>query len=138
MHASVAGAEFGPITRLMLKHARDAFESPARIAAEWRELNFTAPPDYARAIAEYDAFANLLTAGGAVVDWLPAAPGAGLDSIYVRDASIVCDDGVILCRMGKPARQHEPAKRAATVTRENALVVHRTPKSQELNANRER
>lgn len=112
MHASVAGAEFGPITRLMLKHARDAFESPARIAAEWRELNFTAPPDYARAIAEYDAFANLLTAGGAVVDWLPAAPGAGLDSIYVRDASIVCDDGVILCRMGKAAREGEPGAQA--------------------------
>ena len=33
---------------------------------------------------------------------------ATLDSIYVRDASIVCERGVILCRMGKPQRAGEP------------------------------
>jgi N-dimethylarginine dimethylaminohydrolase len=36
-------------------------------------------------------------------------PGLTLDSIYVRDASIVTPRGVVLCRMGKPARQDEPA-----------------------------
>jgi len=33
----------------------------------------------------------------------------GLDSLYVRDASIVCEGGVILCNMGKPQRRTEPA-----------------------------
>jgi N-dimethylarginine dimethylaminohydrolase len=32
----------------------------------------------------------------------------GLDSLYARDASIVCDRGVILCSMGKPLRAGEP------------------------------
>ena len=33
----------------------------------------------------------------------------GLDSIYVRDASVMCANGAILCRMGKPQREAEPA-----------------------------
>jgi N-dimethylarginine dimethylaminohydrolase len=36
----------------------------------------------------------------------------GLDSIYVRDASIVCDRGVVICSMGKPLRETEPVAQA--------------------------
>jgi N-dimethylarginine dimethylaminohydrolase len=32
-----------------------------------------------------------------------------MDSLYPRDASIVCRDGAILCRMGKRTRAEEPA-----------------------------
>ncbi|MCP5112930.1 MAG: hypothetical protein GY953_19055, partial [bacterium] len=38
----------------------------------------------------------------------PAGPGVGMDSLYVRDASIISERGVILCRMGKEARRGEP------------------------------
>ena len=37
-----------------------------------------------------------------------AAEDVGLDSLYVRDASVVCDRGAILCSMGKEARRREP------------------------------
>jgi len=104
-----AQSETGAITRLVLKHARDAFGDPATIAAEWKVLNFTAAPDFARAVDEYDRFVDALGTAGADVYMLPQAPGVGLDSIYVRDASVVCDRGVILCRMGKPQRAGEPA-----------------------------
>jgi N-dimethylarginine dimethylaminohydrolase len=43
------------------------------------------------------------------VDLLPRDEDTTLDSIYVRDASIVCGRGLILCRMGKPQRIGEPA-----------------------------
>ncbi len=36
-----------------------------------------------------------------------------MDSIYVRDAAVVCDRGVILCRMGKALRSGEPAAQTA-------------------------
>ena len=36
-----------------------------------------------------------------------------MDSIYVRDAAVVCDRGVVLCRMGKPLRSGEPAAQEA-------------------------
>ncbi len=104
--------EFGAITRLAVKHARDAFVGDEAIAEEWRRLNFTAPPNFARASAEYERFLELLTRSGAAVYTMPRGNGVGLDSIYVRDASIVGPRGVILCRMGKPQRAGEPAAQA--------------------------
>ena len=51
---------------------------------------------------------QLLQDMGARATYLPSAPGASLDSLYVRDASIVGPSGAILCRMGKEARRGEP------------------------------
>lgn len=100
--------EYGLVTRLLVKHARDAFRSQADCDREWRTLNFTAAPDLRRARADYDAFLKLLSSEGAQVELLPADRRVSLDSIYVRDASLVCDRGVILCEMGKPQRSTEP------------------------------
>lgn len=102
-------SEVGNITRLVVKHARDAFQSDFSIAAEWQALNFTAAPDFARAVAQYEAFLALLRGNDCEIIALPPASGAGMDSIYVRDAAVVCDRGVILCRMGKALRAGEPA-----------------------------
>ena len=100
---------------MLVKHARDAFQGPEAIAAEWRALNFTAAPDFARAIDQYDAFLGLLRSSDCEIVMLPKADGVGLDSIYVRDASVVCDRGVILCNMGKPLREREPAAQEAAL-----------------------
>ena len=86
---------------------------PETIAAEWRDLNFTAAPDFARAVDQSDAFIAQLRRLGADVHRLPPADGVGLDSIYVRDAAVVSDRGVILCRMGKAQRSGEPAAQEA-------------------------
>jgi N-dimethylarginine dimethylaminohydrolase len=102
----------GPVP-LFVKHARDAFVSPEVVAAEWKALNFVAPPDVARAIDEYDRFVDRLTRLGGRPTFFPRATGAGLDSIYVRDASVASSDGVVLCRMGKPLREGEPAAQGA-------------------------
>jgi N-dimethylarginine dimethylaminohydrolase len=106
---ATAQSDTGTITQLLLKHARVAFSSPDVLAGEWQALNFTGAPDYGDAIRQYDRFAELLAAAGASVHYLPASTGAGLDSIYVRDASVVCDRGIILCSMGKALRRGEPA-----------------------------
>jgi N-dimethylarginine dimethylaminohydrolase len=103
-----AQSEIGTLSQLVVKHARDAFRSPQAIAEEWRALNFTSAPDFEKSVRQYDRFAELLGECGASLHFLPPSRGAGLDSIYVRDASIVCDRGVILCSMGKPLRQDEP------------------------------
>jgi N-dimethylarginine dimethylaminohydrolase len=112
--ASPGLSEVGRLRRVVLKHARDAFGGPEAIEAQWDELNFIAPPDFSGALAEYDALIAILAATGAQIDFLPAAEGAGLDSIYVRDASVVSPSGLILCRMGKSQREAEPdAQRVA-------------------------
>jgi N-dimethylarginine dimethylaminohydrolase len=102
----------GPV-RLFVKHARDAFVSPEKVAAEWKALNFVAPPDVARAVDEYDRFVDRITRLGATPTFFPRVTDVGLDSIYVRDASVACSDGVVLCRMGKPQRAGEPAAQEA-------------------------
>ena len=102
-------SEVGPLTRVQVKHARDAFVSQDLIDRQWKQLSFTAPPDFSRAVAEYDGFLEILMTSGAEIVSLPRDERVTLDSIYTRDASIVCSRGSILGNMGKPQRATEPA-----------------------------
>jgi N-dimethylarginine dimethylaminohydrolase len=111
----ISQSEFGTIKKIIVKHPRDAFQDRAAIAAQWRDLNYTAAPDFAQAIGEYDAFLDLVRSTGCEVHSLPKAQGVGMDSIYVRDAAVVCDCGAILCNMGKPQRTGEPAAMEAVL-----------------------
>jgi len=106
-------SEVTRLERVLVKHARAAFPSEAAIDRQWQDLHYLARPDADRAAAEYDGFLELLTGSGVEVHCLAAEETGGLDSIYVRDASIVCDQGVILCSMGKPQRAAEPAAEQA-------------------------
>lgn len=110
MHASVGGqSDVGRLRRVMVKHARDAFGDAASVERQWRDLRYLAPPDVPDAVAEYDRFLDLLDTAGVESLRLPADGTVGLDSLYARDVSIVCNRGVILCRMGKPQRRTEVA-----------------------------
>lgn len=102
-------SDVGPLRRVLLKHARDAFVGPASIEAQWGALNYLAAPDYGEACRESEAFASLLERLGVEVAWTPSAD-RGMDSLYVRDAAVVCDAGAILCSMGKELRRREPAE----------------------------
>ena len=115
-------SDVGPWNRILVRHARDAFVDDATIASLWQALNFTAPPDYGKAVAQHERFIELLGAGAPVHQCTLARQHSSttapqhlnLDSIYVRDASVMCARGAILCRMGKPLRDREPAALAET------------------------
>jgi len=100
--------EYGRITRVVLKHARDAFGDESAIDAQWRALNFGGRPDLRRALEEYDAFTRIIEASGAAIDWLPPDSRTTLDSIYVRDAALMTARGAVLGAMGKQQRAGEP------------------------------
>jgi N-dimethylarginine dimethylaminohydrolase len=108
-----AQSEVGAIRRLVLKHARDAFVSDELIAQQWEGLGYRGPPDVARAVEEYDRLVETLSELGVEPEFLPRDDAVGLDSIYVRDASVVSDRGAVLCNMGKEARRAEPAAQGA-------------------------
>ena len=114
---SPAGGEFGRLTSVVVKSARDAFGSPGSIASQWRDLNFTHAPDLKRATAEHDTFVGLLRSSGAEVLVLPDDPETGLDSIYTRDASALAAGGLVLCSMGKSQRRTEPAAQRRALER---------------------
>ncbi len=114
---TTAQCETGRIQRLLLCPVESAFRSQARVDAQWRALNYLDRPDYRKAMAEYEAFAGLLEAEGMIIHHLSPDGDVGMDAIYVRDASIACDAGPILCNMGKAARAGEPAASAAAYVR---------------------
>lgn len=116
-------SEVGRLTRVLLKHPREAFRSDEAIGAEWKGLGFLAPPSFARAVEEYEALLEVLTSNGVQVDMLPTAEQTNLDSIYVRDASILTSRGVVLCRMGKRIRAAEPAAQRAAYRKIGIPIV---------------
>ncbi len=115
--------EVSALRRALLKRPLDAFTSTAAIELQWEALGFTAPPELDRAAAEHAAFVSLLEASGVECVYLPRADSAGLDSIYARDASVVCERGVILCNMGKAARGTEPAEQRQALERLGTPIV---------------
>ncbi len=105
--------EYGLLSRVALRHPRAAFGGPKAAAASWHALGYGAAPDFARACADYDRFAAILTEAGAAIDFLPAGNGLTLDSLYVRDAALVAPGGIVLANMGKATRDGEPEAMAA-------------------------
>jgi len=102
-------SEVDPIQCLLLKHPRDAFLNQDNIQVQWKELNYSEPPDYDRALKEYDSFARILEMLVPEILYLPSDDRTGLDSIYVHDSLIITKKGIILCSMGKERRRKEPA-----------------------------
>jgi N-dimethylarginine dimethylaminohydrolase len=101
-------SEVGRLTRVLVKHARDAFVSQAVLDQQWKALNFAAPPDFARAVDEYDTFLDIIRNCGTDIACLPRDERVTIDSIYTRDASVVGPSGTILASMGKQERAAEP------------------------------
>ena len=92
----------------MLRHARDAFQSQARLDECWPKEEFLGSPDYDEALAEYDRFFAAITEAGIEPNFLPADARLGLSAIYVHDSSIVSRNGAILCGMRNAYRAPEP------------------------------
>jgi N-dimethylarginine dimethylaminohydrolase len=101
--------EVDRLSQVLLMPVAAAFRDREQIDREWRALNFTAPPDRALAIEQYETFRSLLEGSGAAVVQAAADSDLTLDAVYVRDASLLTPDGLVCCRMGKATRQHEPA-----------------------------
>ncbi len=103
-------SEYGAIKSIMIKKPEAAFIDDSTLEAQWKPLNFISKPHFGESVSEYKVFESLL---GAKPFYLPSDKSLSIDSIYCRDASIVTDHGVILCRMGKANRAGEPeAERA--------------------------
>lgn len=96
-----------PLRRVAVKRPKDAFRDAAAIEAQWKALNYTAPPDLGAAEEEFDAFVRALEESGAEVLGLPPDGRTGLDSIYTHDPGLVTDAGAVLFQTGKTARRGE-------------------------------
>lgn len=110
-----------PLKRVLLKHARDAFRDQTKVNAEALALNYLAIPEFDIAVRQYDAFVNLLEQQRITTQFLPENTVTSLDSLYVRDNTVVSNDGVVLCNMGKAARVVETIEQARFYADDHAL-----------------
>jgi len=100
--------EYAPIRRLMLCDPRTAFRSQAHLEAAWPKEEFLERPDFDTALAEYEAFVQVLADAGIGIDPFAGDGGLGISSIYIRDSSLVARGGAILCNMRNGYRAGEP------------------------------
>lgn len=100
--------EYSPLEAVVLRRPEVAFVDEANIEKQWRSLNYPAAPNLTKAQSEYTEFVALLCRLGARVKYLTGHSSIGLDAMYVRDASLVSPQGMVLCSMGKSARTGEP------------------------------
>lgn len=101
-------SEFGELKSILLKHPKSAFLNKNYVETNWQDLNYLANPDLIKANEEYDQFIEIFKNRGIETQFLTENNNTGLDSIYVRDASIVSNDGILICNMGKDQRKYEP------------------------------
>jgi N-dimethylarginine dimethylaminohydrolase len=99
---------WGTLKKVAIRTSAVAFNSDARIDAEWKKLNYHSRPDLKGANTEYAAVEKMLAATGAEVIRLPDGDGLTLDSLYAHDALVITPRGLVRPHMGKPARRLEP------------------------------
>jgi len=102
-------SEIGRIKLLFVKNVRQAFKNEEHVEKFWKELNYTAKPDFENSLHEYESFESILKSHVMNINYFPDDPSVNMDSVYCRDASIATDQGMIICNMGKAGRMNEPS-----------------------------
>src|SRR6266487_2495864 len=106
---------FEPLRRVLLRRPVIAGEFSA---AGWRA------PDAGLLARQHEAFGQLLTDLGCMVEVAPAIDGM-VDATYVRDPGLVTGTGAVLFQMAKPARTAEPAHLGAALQAAGVPVTAR-------------
>ncbi len=102
-------SETRPSRGILLKNPKDAFFNQRFVDSNWQDLNYTGPPDFDKAVEEFECFVELIKTQTSDIHFLPEDRRTGLDSIYTRDPVLMTRKGAVLCKMGKPQRDREPA-----------------------------
>ena len=107
-----------PLRRVLMRSADSAMRH-AR-PAEW---HYGPGFDAARAARQHAAFADLVAASGAEVEWLTDADDRLADSVFTHDPSLVTDRGAVILSMGKVLRRTEPALHATAYARMGVPIL---------------
>jgi N-dimethylarginine dimethylaminohydrolase len=103
----------GALQRVLVCSPKTAGWNRPETASDWPDLGFHHAPDFAIAQSQHEALCRELTAVGAAIIELAAAPDLSLDAVYSHDASLATDFGLIVMRPGKANRVFEGQHQAA-------------------------
>lgn len=103
----------GRLERVLVCSPRTAGWNRPERAGHWRELGFLHASDFEKAQRQHDALCRELQLAGAEISELAPSPELTLDAVYVHDASLATDFGLILMRPGKTTREFEEGHHGA-------------------------
>ncbi len=116
-------SEYGELKSVLLKHPQIAFRSDEYLESNWQNLNYLAKPDFNRAAEDYEKFLEIFTSRNIDVQFLEYDDSTGMDSIYVRDAAIATNEGMLICNMGKVQREGEPNRQMQHYLKEGSSIL---------------
>jgi N-dimethylarginine dimethylaminohydrolase len=97
----------GRLARVLVCSPLRAGWNQSERVARWQELGFRHAPDFLAAQLQHEALCRELQTAEAEIIELPPGPDLSLDAVYVHDASLSTDDGLIIMRPAKPNRLPE-------------------------------
>lgn len=91
--------------------------------ADPQTWHYTAQPDLNKAQKEHDSFVETLIQGGCEIIYHEVDLPDHADAIFTHDPVLVCDQGAILLRMGKPLRRGEE-EAIGHALEQNGIPIH--------------
>jgi N-dimethylarginine dimethylaminohydrolase len=109
-----------PLKRVLMRAASSAMRG-----ADPQAWHYGPSFDADKAARQHEAFAELVAASGAELEYLPDAGDGLADSVFTHDPSLVSDAGAVILRMGKRLRMPEPALHEEAYARMGVPVLGR-------------
>lgn len=109
-----------PLQRVLVRRPDAAIGN-----ADPQRWHYSAPVHLANAQAEHDAFVRLLSEAGCEVAYHDVALPDHADAQFTHDPSLVCDQGAIILKMGKPLRRGEEEAQAAMFAKLGVPIHYR-------------
>lgn len=79
------------------------------------------PIDFARAVAQHEAYERLLASLGCTVERIPADP-AHADAVFIEDTALIFDEVAVITRPGAASRRGETGPVADRLARERPIL----------------
>jgi N-dimethylarginine dimethylaminohydrolase len=109
-----------PLRRVLMRSAASAMRHAK--PAEW---HYGPGFDATRAASQHKAFADLVAASGAEVEWLTDEDDGLADSVFTHDPSLSTDHGAVILSMGKALRRPEPGLHEEAYSRMGVPILGR-------------
>ena len=109
-----------PLKRVLMRSAGNAMRGADRSA--W---HYGPGFDPAKAAAQHEALARMVTKSGATVEWIEDRADGLADSVFTHDPSLMTNRGALILSMGKALRHPEPALHEETYRRLGIPVLGR-------------
>jgi len=120
MSAFGAQSMAAPLKRVLMRSAGNAMRGADRSA--W---HYGPGFDPAKAAAQHEALARMVTKSGATVEWIEDRADGLADSVFTHDPSLMTNRGALILSMGKALRHPEPALHEETYKRLGIPVLGR-------------